>query len=245
MRKQCVMGLLNQLDLHKQIEKAEYKERLKQTQLDLLHYQRKLLEAKRNLILVFEGPDAAGKGGVIKRVVEKLDPRSVRVYSIVKPAPEEHQHHYLWRFWTKLPKYGEIAIYDRSWYGRVLVERVESFATNEEWRRAYEEINHFEKSMVDDGSILMKFFLYIDKDEQLKRFEDRAADPYKRWKISDEDWRNREKWEEHNKAAEDMFAKTSSKAAPWQIVEANFKWYARVKVLKLINKKLGEELGPL
>lgn len=240
------MGLLNALDLSKQIEKKdEYKERLKALQLELLYYQRKLVEAKRSVLLVFEGPDAAGKGGVIKRLVEKLDPRTVRVYSIVKPTPEEYQHHYLWRFWTKLPKYGEMAVFDRSWYGRVLVERVESFATAEEWKRGYEEINGFEKLLIDDGAIVLKFYLHISKEEQLRRFEARAADPYKRWKISEEDWRNREKWDEHNRAAEDMFAKTSTKNAPWHLIEANFKWFARVKVLKIIARTFEEELGPL
>ncbi|GAB4242556.1 MAG: UDP-galactose-lipid carrier transferase [Candidatus Methylacidiphilales bacterium] len=240
------MGLLNELDLSKQIEKKDdYKERLKELQLELLHYQRKLVEANRSVLFVFEGPDAAGKGGVIKRLVEKLDPRTVRVYSIIKPTPEEYQHHYLWRFWTKLPKYGEMAVFDRSWYGRVLVERVESFATAEEWKRGYEEINGFEKLLVDDGTMILKFYLHISKEEQLRRFEARAADPYKRWKINEEDWRNREKWDEHNRAAEDMFAKTSTKYAPWHLIEANFKWFARVKVLKIIARTFEEELGPL
>lgn len=240
------MGLLSQLDLSKQIEKKDdYKERLKELQLELLHYQRKLAMAQRSVLFVFEGPDAAGKGGVIKRLVEKLDPRIVRVYSIVKPTPEEYQHHYLWRFWTKLPKYGEMAVFDRSWYGRVLVERVESFATTEQWKRGYEEINSFEKLLMDDGAIILKFYLHISKDEQLRRFEARAADPYKRWKINEEDWRNREKWDEHNRAAEDMFAKTSTKSAPWHVIEANFKWFARIKVLKIIARTFEEELGPL
>lgn len=240
------MGLLSQLDLSKQIEKKEdYKDRLKELQLELLHYQRKLVEAGRSVLFVFEGPDAAGKGGVIRRLVEKLDPRTVRVYSIVKPTPEEYQHHYLWRFWNKLPKYGEMAVFDRSWYGRVLVERVESFATAEQWKRGYEEINGFEKLLTDDGAIILKFYLHISKEEQLRRFEARAADPYKRWKINEEDWRNREKWDEHNRAAEDMFAKTDTKAAPWHLIEANFKWFARVKVLKIIARTFEEELGPL
>ncbi len=240
------MGLLSQLDLSKQIEKKDdYKDRLKELQLELLHYQRKLMEAKRSVLFVFEGPDAAGKGGVIKRLVEKLDPRTVRVYSIIKPTPEEYQHHYLWRFWSKLPKYGEMAVFDRSWYGRVLVERVESFATAEEWKRGYEELNAFEKLLTDDGAIILKFYLHISKEEQLRRFEARAADPYKRWKINEEDWRNREKWDEHNRAAEDMFAKTDTKFAPWNLIESNFKWFARVKVLKIIARTFEEQLGPL
>ena len=237
------MGLLDQLDLSKQIEdKGKYKEKLDKYQLELLHLQRILQQSRRNLILVFEGPDAAGKGGVIKRSVEILDPRTIRVYSIVKPTPEEDKHHYMWRFWNKLPPYGDIAIFDRSWYGRVLVERVEEFATKPEWKRAYEEINSFERLLVDDGTILLKFYLQITKEEQLVRFKKREADPYKHWKINTEDWRNRDKWDLHNEAAEDMFANTSTKYAPWMLVEANYKWYARLKVLKTIVRKLESEL---
>ena len=179
---------------------------------------------------------------MIKRSVEILDPRTIRVYSIVKPTPEEYKHHYMWRFWNKLPQYGDMAIFDRSWYGRVLVERVEGFASKAEWKRAYEEINNFEKLLVDDGTILLKFYLQITKEEQLARFKKREADPYKHWKINAEDWRNREKWDQHNEAAEDMFANTSTKYAPWMLVEANYKWYARLKVIKTIVRKLESEL---
>ena len=238
------MGLLDDLDLTKQIEeKSKYKKKLEQLQLDLLHLQPRLRQTKRNLILVFEGPDAAGKGGIIKRTLERLDQRTIRVYSIVKPTAQEYANHYLRRFWIKLPGYGEIAVFDRSWYGRVLVERVENFATKEEWRRAYDEINQFEKTLVDDGSILMKFYISITKDEQLARFKKRAADPYKRWKINDEDWRNREKWSQHNAAAEDMFAKCSPAHAPWILVEGNYKWFARLKVLRAVVKRLEKEIG--
>ncbi|MDX6767212.1 MAG: hypothetical protein SFU85_10530 [Candidatus Methylacidiphilales bacterium] len=238
------MGLLDELDLQKQIaSKEEYKERLSKYQLELLHRQRILLEKRRNLVLVFEGPDAAGKGGVIKRVTEKLDPRNIRVYSIVKPTPEEYAHHYLWRFWGKIPAYGQAVIFDRSWYGRVLVERVEEFATRKEWRRAYDEINSFEKTLVDDGTILLKFYIHITKEEQLMRFKRREADPYKHWKISDEDWRNREKWDQHNEAAEEMFRLTSPPHAPWNLIEGNYKWHARVKVVKAITKALEKEIG--
>lgn len=236
------MGRLDELDLNKQFESKEvYKEMMKKYQLQLIHMQRNLMNSKRNLILVFEGPDAAGKGGVIKRTVQRLDPRNIRVYSVVKPTPEEYEHPYLWRFWTKVPGHGDIAIFDRSWYGRVLVERVEGFATEAEWKRAYEEINGFEKLLANEGSIIMKFFIYIDKDEQLKRFKARQEDPYKHWKINDEDWRNREKWDQHNAAAEEMFEKTDTKWAPWHVVEGNFKWYARVHVVKSIVKRLKHE----
>ena len=236
------MGRLDELDLKKQFKsKDSYKEKMKKYQLQLIHMQRTLMQSERSLILVFEGPDAAGKGGVIKRAVERLDPRNIRVYSIIKPTPEEYKHPYMWRFWKKVPGKGEISIFDRSWYGRVLVERVESFATKSEWGRAYDEINAFEKLMVDEGAILMKFFIYVDQDEQLARFKAREADPYKHWKITDEDWRNRKKWDQHKAAAEDMFKKTDTAWAPWNIVEGNFKWHARVSVIKSIVKRLQNE----
>jgi polyphosphate kinase 2 (PPK2 family) len=223
---------------YKKIEESEYRKKLKEQQLSLLRSQRELSEAKRSVIIVFEGPDAAGKGGCIKRLVERLDPRLVRVYSVVKPTAEEYQHHYMWRFWNKLPSYGQIAVFDRSWYGRVLVERVEGFASEAEWQRAYQEIVEFERLLIDDGAIILKFYLHISKDEQLARFKRREADPLKHWKISDEDWRNRKKWAEHNEAAHDMFEKTSTENAPWQIVGANYKWFARVKVVKAVASAL-------
>ena len=237
---------LDRLDLDKQIhEKSDYRDKLRALQLKLLHAQRLLQESPENLILVFEGPDAAGKGGVIKRMTERLDPRLVRVWSIVKPTEEEKKHHYLWRFWNKLPANGETAIFDRSWYGRVLVERVEGFAKKDEWKRGYREINEMERTLVENGAILMKFFIHITKQEQLRRFERRAADPYKHWKISEEDWRNRRKWKEHLAAAEDMFRKTNARIAPWNLIEGNYKWYARIKIMKLLVKRLEQEFGRL
>lgn len=223
---------------HKSLDEEDYKPRLKEQQLKLLELTRTLSETKRTLIVVFEGPDAAGKGGAIKRIVERLDPRLLRVHSVVKPTVEEDQRHYLWRFWNKLPPYGQSIVFDRSWYGRVLVERVEGFATDKEWKRAYEEINAFEQLLTDDGAIFVKIYLHISKDEQLARFKQREADPYKHWKINDEDWRNRRKWEEHNKAAEDTFERTSTELAPWTVVPANYKWYARVKVVKTVVEAL-------
>ena len=224
---------LDDLD-HKAIEEEEYKPKLKEAQLKLLNLQRELVESKSSVVLIFEGPDAAGKGGAIRRVVERLDPRLVRVNSVVKPTVEEGQHHYMWRFWNKLPARGQITIFDRSWYGRVLVERVEGFATEKEWKRAYQEINDFEKLLSDDGTVIVKLYLHISKEEQLYRFKRREDDPYKHWKINDEDWRNRKKWDEHNAAAEDMFDKTSTEAAPWNVIPANFKWFARVKTVKTV-----------
>lgn len=231
---------LQELNQERALEQEDYKRLLKKYQLEILGHQLQLKERKNALILVVEGPDAAGKGGAIKRVVERLDPRLVRVYSIIKPTPEEYAHHYMWRFWNKLPAYGETAVFDRSWYGRILVERVEGFCTVSEWKRAYQEINEFEKTLTDDGTILVKLFLQISKDEQLNRFKRREADPYKHWKISEEDWRNRGKWDAHIEAAEDMFDKTSPSNAPWTIIPANFKWYARVQVARAVAHKLRE-----
>ncbi len=234
---------LADLDQSRSLEQNEYKEKLKKYQLKLLNLQLVLRETKHSLIVVLEGPDAAGKGGAIKRIVERLDPRLARVYSIVKPTPEEYAHHYLWRFWKKLPPYGETTIFDRSWYGRVLVERVEGFASTAEWQRAYREIAEFEKQLIDDRAILVKIYLHIDKDEQLRRFKAREADPYKHWKISDEDWRNRKKWDEHVAAAEEMFAKNSPDSAPWTVLPGNFKWYARVQAVKTVYQQVAAVIG--
>lgn len=228
---------LDDLD-HKSIEEEDYKPKLKEAQIKLLEHQLELAGSKNSLIIVFEGPDAAGKGGAIKRITERLDPRLIRVHSIVKPTHEEYQHHYLWRFWKKLPTYRQIAIFDRSWYGRVLVERVESFATEKEWKRAYQEINEFERLLIDDGAIIVKFYLQISKDEQLFRFKRREGDPMKHWKITDEDWRNRKKWDQHNAAAEDMFEKTSTEHAPWNVIAANYKWHARIKTVRTVVEAL-------
>lgn len=219
---------------HKSVEEAEYKPKIKQLQLQLLNFQREISNARNSLIIVFEGPDAAGKGGAIKRITERLDPRLLRVHSTVKPTQDEYQHHYLWRCWNRLPAYGQTAIFDRSWYGRVLVERVEGFATDKEWRRAFQEIDEFERTLCDDGAIILKFYLHISKDEQLLRFKRREADPLKHWKISEEDWRNRKKWNEHNAAAEEMFERTSTTCAPWTVIPANYKWFARVRTVKAV-----------
>jgi polyphosphate kinase 2 (PPK2 family) len=234
---------LAELDQSVSIDEEDYRSKLKKYQLRLLNQQLILRESKRSLIVVVEGPDAAGKGGAIKRLVGRLDPRLVRVYSVVKPTPEEYRHHYLWRFWNRLPGAGELSVFDRSWYGRVLVERVENFATDAEWRRAYDEINEFERQLTDGGAIIAKLYLHITKDEQLARFRLREADPYKHWKITDEDWRNRKKWNLHNEAAEDMFEKTSPECAPWTVIPANFKWSARVRAAKTVLDAVEKALG--
>lgn len=233
---------LDALDQNKSISKAVFEEELKKYQLGLLKYQLRLKESKRSVCIVVEGPDAAGKGGAIKRMVEFLDPRLVRVYSVVKPTQEEFDHHYLWRFWNKIPPRGNLVVFDRSWYGRVLVERVEKFATEVEWKRAYQEINEFERTLIDGGTIMIKIFMMVTKKEQLQRFKERQAKPFKHWKINEEDWRNRRKWKQHNEAASVMFDKTSTKVAPWTIIPANYKWYARVKFAKTVYEAIEKQL---
>jgi polyphosphate kinase 2 (PPK2 family) len=182
--------------------------------------------------VVFEGWDASGKGGAIKRLVGGLDPRHVRVVQYAAPTHDEKRHHWLWRFWPALPGWGGMAVLDRSWYGRVLVERVEKFATPEQWQRAYDEINEFERMLAREGMILVKFFLHISSREQLKRFEKRERDPLKSWKLTDEDWRNRKKRRQYVKATDEMFERTDTEWAPWTLVEADSKRYARVKVIE-------------
>ena len=230
--------VLDELDQNTSVDQEEYRTKVKEYQVQLLNLQRSLMETKHNLIVVVEGPDAAGKGGAIRRLVEKLDPRTFRVYSVVKPTQEAYQYHYLWRFWNKLPPHGQITIFDRSWYGRVLVERVEGFATTVEWKRAYREINEFERLLAEDGSLIVKVYFHITKDEQLERFRRREADPLKHWKITEEDWRNRRKWAEHNEAAEAMFEQTWTHYAPWAVIEANYKWYGRLKFLRTTIRAL-------
>ncbi|WP_416149604.1 polyphosphate kinase 2 family protein [Salipaludibacillus sp. HK11] len=222
--------LLESVDLSKRIEsKSEYKKRLKKAQKELLYLQQNIFEKEIPCVFVFEGWDAAGKGGAIKRITRKIDPRGFQVHPIGAPTSEEHDYHYLHRFWNRLPAKGQIALFDRSWYGRVLVERVEGFASNEEWLRAYDEINQFEKLLHDDGHIIHKFWFHISKDEQYERFIERQEHYLKQWKLTDDDWRNREKWDQYEVAVEDMLQKTSIPHAPWTIIEGNDKRYARVK----------------
>ncbi len=228
-----------------QLEQSDYKSQLRDLQVRMLHLQLALKEKKNSVILVFEGPDAAGKGGAIKRLVGKLDPRMIRVYSTVKPTNAEYAHHYMRRFWIRLPGHGQIAIFDRSWYGRVLVERVEGFASKEEWQRAYGEINDFEELLTRDGSIIIKIYIQISKDEQLSRFKKREADPTKRWKINEEDWRNRRNWSEHNRAAEDMFRETSTEISPWHVIPGDFKWHARTAVMRTVVETLEQHPAKL
>ena len=194
------------------------------------------------MIFMFEGQDAAGKGGSIKRIAQALDARSYTIYPSPAPTKPELMHPHLWRYWTRLPKAGHVGIYDRSWYGRVLVERVEGFARPSTWARAYDEINEFERDLVDWGAVLLKFWVEIDRDEQMKRFVAREQNPDKVWKITEEDWRNRDKYPQYREAVEDMFRLTSTEYAPWTILESNDKLYARVKALKTINAALEKRL---
>lgn len=233
---------LVELDQAKCQTSEKYRRKMKLGHLRLLQLQHALKNSRRSAIIVVEGPDAAGKGGAIRRLVERLDPRHLRVYSTVKPTAEEYAHHYMWRFWNKLPCHGEIAIFDRSWYGRVLVERVEKFCTKDEWRRAYREIHEFERMLHDSGVVIIKMWLQITKAEQMARFKKRQDDPLKHWKINEEDWRNRNKWNAYIRCAEDMFAQTSFAFAPWHVIPANYKWYARVKVLNIVCDRLEEAL---
>jgi polyphosphate kinase 2 (PPK2 family) len=190
--------------------------------------------------ILFEGWDASGKGGAIKRLVAQMDPRHVRVKQFAAPTHDEKRHHFLWRFWPALPGWGGMAIFDRSWYGRVLVERVEEFATREQWLRAYDEINAFERSLTDEGTILIKFWMHISDAEQASRFKRREKDPLKKWKLTDEDWRNRDKREEYVEAVEDMLGRTDQPYAPWHLVPADSKRYARVQVIETVIADIEE-----
>ncbi len=194
------------------------------------------------ICVVFEGWDASGKGGAIRRLVAPMDPRHVRVASIAAPTPDEKRHHFLSRFWSLLPGWGGMAILDRSWYGRVLVERVEGFATEEQWRRAYDEIKGFERTLCDEGMVLIKFWMHISPEEQLRRFHGRERSDLKRWKLTDEDWRNRHKWSEYEDAVNEMLERTDTSYAPWTVVEAEDKRYARVKVLQTVTNRMARAL---
>ena len=190
------------------------------------------------LVVVFEGWDASGKGGAIKRLVAPLDPRHVRVAQFAAPSEDEKRHHFLGRFWPALPGWGGMTVFDRSWYGRVMVERVEGFAEPEEWGRAYGEINDFERTLADEGTIIVKLWMHISPGEQLKRFEARASDPLKSWKLTDEDWRNREKRPQYEEAVEEMLERTDTESAPWRVIPADSKRYARVETMRLVGEEI-------
>ncbi len=236
------MPKLKDVDLKKTISEEDYKVQLKELQekLENIHNQAYLKGIP--IIIAYEGWDAAGKGGNIKRVTAALDPRGYEVHPIASPKPFEKSRHHLWRFWTRLPKTGHFAIFDRTWYGRVMVERLEGFCSENDWQRAYNEINEFEKELSDWGAVIVKFWVHIDKDTQLARFTDRQNTPEKQWKITDEDWRNRDKWDLYEQAVDEMIAKTSTTYAPWHILESNDKKYARIKALKILIDALEKAL---
>jgi len=234
--------ILDRLDFVTRVEPREYETRMGKLQAQLHQLAAKLARKRRSAIIVFEGPDAAGKGGAIRRLTRALDAAQYRVIPVAAPTDEERAHHYLWRFWRHLPRRGRITIYDRSWYGRVLVERVEGYATHDEWSRAYQEINEFERQLTDDGILLVKFWLHITSAEQLRRFEERGKEPWKQHKITPEDYRNRLRENLYEAAASEMIERTSTEYAPFSLVAADDKRGARLQVLETVCKRLEREL---
>lgn len=236
------VSILSKADLTLKYTREEYDGKLEKLQKKMEKLHGELYRRRIPVVLGFEGWDAGGKGGAIKRLTAKMDARGYTVNPTASPNDIEKAHHYLWRFWRAMPKAGHVAIFDRTWYGRVMVERIEGFCTKEEWQRAYKEINDMEKDLYDAGAIVIKFWMHIDKDEQERRFKERQQNPEKQWKITDEDWRNREKWEQYEDAVNEMLLRTSTDYAPWVVVEGNDKYYARVKVLKTVVDAIEERL---
>ncbi|MDR3421467.1 MAG: polyphosphate kinase [Xanthobacteraceae bacterium] len=234
---------LSAITKHRTVEFADYERQLAAMQSTVQAIQQAYLGTRERAILVLEGWDTAGKGGVVRRLGWALDPRSFKVHPISAPASHERGKHYLQRFWEKLPEHGQIVVFDRSWYGRVLVERVEGIATTREWRRGYEEINRFERLLIDDGIRIVKIFLHISAAEQIRRFKDRVTNPLKRWKLSYEDFRNRQRWAEYEVAIEDMMEETSTKQAPWYLVPANDKPFGRLAAFKILIARLGDGIS--
>ncbi len=236
-------SVLDAVDLSRSLSKTVYKKKLKELQgrMELLHSE--IYRQRIPVVIGFEGWDAGGKGGAIRRLTQTMDPRGYEVVPTAAPNDFEKAHHYLWRFWNRMPAAGHVAIFDRTWYGRVLVERIEGFCTKNEWQRAYSEINRMEADLSDAGAIVLKFWMHIDKEEQERRFNERMEDPNKRWKITDEDWRNREKWNDYVKAVDEMILRTSTTYAPWVIVEGNDKYYARIRVLETVVEAIENRLA--
>ena len=232
------MPKLADVDLSPCMTEEDYKKELKQLQKRLGELHNRVYRKKIPVILCYEGWDAAGKGGNIRRIARPLDPRGFDVMPIASPEPHELNRQYLWRFWTRLPRSGHICIFDRTWYGRVMVERLEGFCTEQDWKRAYNEINEFERQLTDWGAVVLKFWIHIDQDTQLARFNDRQNTPEKQWKLTEEDWRNREKWPQYEQAIDEMLQKTSTENAPWFIIESNDKKYARIKTLRIVVNAL-------
>jgi len=237
------LTIMDGLDLSLSLEKKQYKEKLAYYKARLAHLHQKAVRQKTSTTLVFEGPDAGGKGGSIRQFTGALDARYYKVYPFAAPTDIENAHHYLWRFWNCVPRAGRMTIFDRSWYGRVLVERIEGFAGDDEWRRAFAEINEFEDQLIEHGVVLAKFWMHISKDEQLRRFKAREVTPHKRWKLCDEDWRNREKWDDYALAAHEMIQQTSVQNSPWILVENENKLFGRIKVIKTLCDALEKAVG--
>lgn len=238
MKRETAESILAKTDLSKSMPKEVYEERLKELQKKMEHLHGELYRRRIPVVLGFEGWDAGGKGGAIKRLTSHMDPRGYVVNPTASPSDTEKAHHYMWRFWRAMPKAGHIAIFDRTWYGRVMVERLEGFCSENDWQRAYNEINEFEKELKDWGAVMIKFWVQIDKDTQLARFQERQNNPEKQWKITDEDWRNREKWDEYEVAVNEMLQKTNTEYAPWHILESVDKKYARIKALKIVIEEI-------
>ena len=232
------LTVLSRVDLEQSLEESSYRKQLKQEQARLRELTLRAREAKRSTVILFEGWDAAGKGGAIRRVCAAMDARLYRVIPIAAPTDEERAHHYLWRFWRHLPRAGFVTIFDRTWYGRVLVERVEGFASSEQWKRAFLEINRFEEELAEHGTVVCKFWLHLSPEEQLRRFEERQATPWKQHKITEEDWRNRERWGAYERAVNDMVVRTSTSYAPWTLVAGDDKLFARVQVVRAVCDQL-------
>ena len=237
------MPLLADVDLSVSIPADDYKKELKALQKKIARLHNVIYRKRIPFVICYEGWDAAGKGGNIRRLAYPLDPRGFDVYPIASPLPHEKARHHLWRFWTRLPRTGHFAIFDRTWYGRVMVERLEGFCTQEDWQRAYNEINEFEEELSDWGAVILKFWIHIDPETQLARFTARQNTPEKQWKITDEDWRNREKWPQYEQAVNEMLQKTSTEFAPWYIIESNDKLYARIKVLRIVAEAMEKAVG--
>ncbi|HZZ86154.1 MAG TPA: polyphosphate kinase [Anaeromyxobacteraceae bacterium] len=225
---------LDGVKLAKKVNEETYEQQVGELQRRVYALQIENFQKRRQAIVVFEGWDAAGKGGAIKRLTALMDPRGYKVWPIAAPRDAEPRHHYLWRFWERLPERGELAVFDRSWYGRVLVERVEGLASKAEWRRAYDEINAFERMLTDDGVRMLKLFLHIDRKTQLQRFERRETDPLRKYKLSDEDWRNRKRWKQYAKAIQEMLDRTHRPDAPWKVIPGDDKRFARLEVLRAV-----------
>jgi len=230
--------MLEAVDLSHRLGEKAYWKRIAALQVRLRELHFRMYEAQVPVLALFEGWDAAGKGGAIKRVTETLEPRGYTVSAFSAPRGEEKRHHYLWRFWRQLPRAGHLGIFDRSYYGRVMVERVEGFCSEEEWRRAFREINEFEAQQTGFGMVIVKYWLQLSKEEQLRRFRDRERDPFRAYKLTAEDWRNRARWDDYQAAVEEMLARTSTPYAPWTVVEAEDKLYARVKVVKTLTEAI-------